>query len=80
MILAVLQMAGFLKQYSFQWIRYRAVWVVVLGCSVYGILLEVMQEYLLSDRYFDVYDALFNVVGCVLGIFVFKFVLYKVTF
>ncbi|MDZ4844156.1 MAG: VanZ family protein [Chitinophagales bacterium] len=45
-----------------------------LICSAYGFLIEVMQGTLSNDRQFDIYDGIANMLGCLLGGIVFKYV------
>ena len=39
----------------------------------YGLMMEVFQFYFTSDRSAELYDALANTFGCILGIFIFPF-------
>ena len=41
--------------------------LVVLVCSLYGILLEVIQYIFLSDRFFEIPDIIANISGSILG-------------
>jgi VanZ family protein len=73
-VLLYLFMKGFTKQYAFSFLRsYTAVTAFSI-CFFYGFLMETMQGLFLVDRYFDIFDVAANSVGCVLGIFIFKFV------
>ena len=42
-------------------------WVVVV-CSAYGILLEVIQYSFFPNRYFEVLDILANIIGSLIGL------------
>jgi len=76
-VLVVLALYGFIKQQAYQNLRAHPMIIAFVSCSVYGFLLEVMQGTLLSDRYFEWYDATANTAGCGLGLFFFRSVLQK---
>ncbi|NND94855.1 MAG: VanZ family protein [Flavobacteriales bacterium] len=46
--------------------------VSALITTIYGILMEVMQETLFVDRFFDWSDVIANTIGVVLGIVIFR--------
>jgi VanZ family protein len=46
--------------------------VTLLISASYGGLTELLQNYLFRGRYGSVYDFLADLIGCVLGIFIFK--------
>lgn len=76
-VLVALCMFGFLKQYRFSVLRFNAATASFLICMPYGLLLEIIQGLWLVDRYFDIYDVVANTIGCVFGIFIYKFVQHK---
>lgn len=76
-VLVILFMYGFVRQYDIKVTRSYPGWIALAICVPYGLMLELMQELLLSDRYFEWYDFMANVAGCVLGIIIFKFVRFK---
>ena len=41
--------------------------VIVLICSLYGILLEMVQHSFLSDRFFEIPDIIANIIGSIIG-------------
>lgn len=45
--------------------------LVLLGSLVFGIVIEVLQEYLTESRTADLYDVLANMGGATVGVFVF---------
>lgn len=49
-----------------------AIRLLMLGCSIYGMLLELAQYTLFPDRYFEWVDALANVLGVLVGYGLFK--------
>ena len=40
---------------------------VVMVCTVYGILLELLQYHFLSDRFFEIHDIIANIIGSFVG-------------
>ncbi len=73
-VLLVLTLYGFLKQDAYKILLSYPMLIAFTLCTAYGFLLEVMQGMLLSDRYFEWYDAVANAAGCVAGIILFKFI------
>ncbi len=60
---------GIFLIFGFLWRRlgYRA-WVVLLAGAAYGMLIEIWQGVMPINRSFDLYDALADTAGTVLGI------------
>jgi VanZ family protein len=46
--------------------------LITLCCIAFGGTIEVLQGTLYTDRYADVWDFIFNGLGCCLGVFVFS--------
>ena len=46
-------------------------WVVIV-CSTYGIMLEIVQFTFFPNRYFEVLDILANIIGSLIGLFIFR--------
>ena len=46
--------------------------VTLLIAAAYGGLTELLQNYLFRGRYGSIYDFLADLIGCVLGIFIFN--------
>jgi VanZ family protein len=44
---------------------------ITLGCIVYGGIIEILQGSLYTDRYADIYDFIFNALGCLFALPVF---------
>jgi VanZ family protein len=59
----------FLLQYGFK----QAYVPVILG-TIYGIIIEFLQQAFFYGRQLDVFDMLANLVGCLIGVFVFPWV------
>ncbi len=50
----------------------------IIFVILWGIVIEFLQEYLVYSRSGDVYDALANSVGAILGYFIFRLVIKKI--
>jgi VanZ family protein len=47
---------------------------VILICTIYGAILEAMQYFFLSDRFFEIPDIIANIIGSIAGtVFVYLF-------
>ncbi len=57
--------------------RIKLQWVTLLIAISYGALTEVLQAYVFKGRCGSIYDFFADVIGCVLGIFVFKIIFRK---
>ena len=44
---------------------------------IYGTIIEVLQELLLADRYFDIKDLGANIIGCFIGGLLFSLIYIK---
>lgn len=69
--MAHLGVFGLLEWLYLNWIclgkRYKNALVITLACIAYGGLIEVLQGTFYTDRYADVWDFLFNSIGCLAG-------------
>jgi VanZ family protein len=73
-VLCYLLIKGFLKQETVASLRNNSkLWAVVLGIA-YGVLIEVLQQYVFIDRSGDVFDAMANSVGAFIGLWAFNFI------
>lgn len=54
--------------------RFKLRWaiVILLACLFYGIIIEILQGSFTVSRSADIYDVLANLIGLILGIFIFK--------
>lgn len=70
---------GYRKEYCENGRAYRVKLqlVTLLIAMSYGALTEVFQRYVFRGRCGSVYDFLADVIGCVLGIFIFKIIFRK---
>lgn len=41
---------------------------ITLACITYGGIIEILQGTLYTDRYADIYDFIFNALGCILAL------------
>jgi VanZ family protein len=76
-LLLFLMMNGAMKQYIFSSKRFKIGGTVFMICFSYSILLESLQPILVSDRVFDYFDIMANLIGCIIGIFLYNFVYFK---
>ncbi|MFZ9942769.1 MAG: VanZ family protein [Bacteroidia bacterium] len=75
-ILSFLLLGSSVKQYIYRRIRYNAMLFSFVTSVCFGVLIEVYQEFVLTDRFGDWADALANGVGALLGLLLFR-VLFK---
>lgn len=70
---------GYRKEYSEREKAYRLrlQCITFAVATLYGALTEILQAYLFKGRYGSVYDLFADVIGCLLGIFVFKMIFSK---
>ena len=68
----VLTLSFLLPLYKFNLIDTRNWFLLMIGCSLYGVLLEFVQYSLFPNRYFEWLDALSNVSGVLLASLLFK--------
>ncbi|MBL0340350.1 MAG: VanZ family protein [Bacteroidetes bacterium] len=76
-ILSFQVMKACVRQYANKSLRYKAVKVSVVTGVIYGGLIELFQEYMLTDRYGDWMDLISNIVGTILGIVLFKLIFFE---
>lgn len=48
--------------------KFLYVFIIIVICLIYGIILEYLQYLLFTGRSADVFDVLFNSIGCILAI------------
>jgi glycopeptide antibiotics resistance protein len=77
MVLLFLMINGAMKQYRFSAIRFKIGSIVFMICFSYSILLETLQPIVMHDRVFDYFDIIANLIGCIIGIFLYNFVYFK---
>lgn len=76
-MLVFLLTTGLKRQYSNGWLRYYAKSTAFWIGMFYGLLLEIMQLLLCSDRFFEMGDIIANSIGCLIGIIGFMLIFGK---
>ena len=66
-VLSLLTYYGWRKQDAYPWFKRATFLKILVLLSIYGFAVEVMQELFTADRHFDIFDALANSTGAVLG-------------
>ncbi|MFN8287107.1 MAG: VanZ family protein [Chitinophagales bacterium] len=66
-ILAVLMLYGWRKQWDYPVLKERTIVRILVLTFAYGFLVEIMQDQLTDDRHFDIYDAIANAAGGIVG-------------
>ena len=66
-LLALLTYFGWVRQDSYAALHRHTFLKIALLLAVYGFSVEVMQEVFTMDRHYDLYDALANSIGAVVG-------------
>jgi len=54
-----------------RWLGRYLMWITV-SCIFYGGLIELLQGAFYVDRYADVWDFVFNALGCLVALFIYK--------
>jgi len=72
-VLCYLVLKGFTKQETIPFFRNHSKLLAVVFCVGYGILIEVLQQYVFIDRSGEVFDALANATGAFIGLWCFSF-------
>ena len=68
LLLFVLTFVGWRKQSQFRILQNVSGLLMLILCSVFGVLIECGQGLLTADRYFDIYDAIANSIGALAGL------------
>lgn len=50
----------------------KRIWQLVIAVILYGIFIELIQHFLISNRQFDVLDIVANIAGCLIGMLLFN--------
>ena len=69
-VLVWLFLKSFQKQ---QKLTKRVIWLTIIGCSLYGLSLEIVQKVFFPHRYFELSDAIANTIGAMIGYGIFQF-------
>jgi VanZ family protein len=73
MVLMLLVLYAFLRHQQMKTFYLPVMFTAFFICVSYGMLIEIMQGTFLKDRQFELYDAMANTSGCVLGALLFKY-------
>ncbi|MBL0328177.1 MAG: VanZ family protein [Bacteroidetes bacterium] len=76
-VLIVLIVRGFELQTTFSSLQKNAKSIGCVLCIAYGGMLELMQEAVFEERSADVYDFIANSFGCLLGLFLYRWIINK---
>ena len=77
-VFVFIMMVGFKKQYSVTWLRYYSATSAILIAISYGILMELLQGFVIMDRNLEFYDIIASSVGSLLGYWLFIQVYFKI--
>lgn len=60
----------------FKSIKYtsKLIFQITVACSLYGILMEFVQEYFTTDRAFDISDMIADAMGCIIAYYFVKWI------
>jgi VanZ family protein len=72
-ILSYLLIRGFIKQKKFSGLKNSPGLSAVIFSIFYGVLIEVLQEYVFIDRSGEFFDALANSIGALIGLLCFNY-------
>ena len=73
-VLTFLMIVGLKKQFTNTKLRHYAIRYSLLICTLYGIAIELLQEFVIYGRQGDIIDVVSNAIGCLVGIIVFKWI------
>ena len=66
-LLSLLTYYGWTRQETFSYLHQHTFFKIVMLLASYGFAVEIMQELFTADRHYDIYDAIANAIGAVLG-------------
>ncbi len=79
LVLVYLMYYGWKKQSSFSFLHKSTILKILIITSSYGFIVEVMQELFTADRHFDIFDALANASGAVVGCYISPYIKNKLS-
>lgn len=74
LILVLLSIWAFGKKNKGNIIPYTTFLKIFASCSMYGILMEILQFTTTTNRNFEIPDIIANIVGCLFGVFLYKLI------
>ena len=66
-LLSLLTYYGWTRQETLSYLHQHTFFKIVILLASYGFAVEIMQELFTADRHYDIYDAIANAIGAVLG-------------
>lgn len=76
-VLSFLLIIALHKQFIFSYRRYKVKFIAVTTAFSFGVLMEIVQQFLCLTRGFELLDVVANAVGCAVGVLIFKIVYSK---
>lgn len=73
-LLTLFWITGLKRQNKSKILRERAFLIIVSGAFVLSLILEIIQEFLVFSRHFEVLDLIANGFGCIFGLLLFKLI------
>lgn len=74
-VFTVLLLRAFVGQYRYKEHRFRYTVLALFIGTIFGFLTEALQKYLFIGRSGNIYDLMADVLGCLMGVFIFEFFL-----
>lgn len=74
MVLTFLMIIGLTKQFTYVKLRHYAIRASLFICTMFGIMIELLQHFFIYGRQGDIIDVLANTLGCLIGIVAFKWI------
>lgn len=71
-VLILLTIWGFLKKNQQKTLPHTTLWIIFASCSMYGVLIEILQHSINTGRNFEIPDIIANIVGCLFGVFLYN--------
>ncbi len=75
-LLSLFWAVGLKRQNIYVGLRRHALRISAFGGFTLSVIIELLQEYVVVSRYFEVLDLIANGIGCIFGILLFK-IIYK---
>lgn len=74
MAISVSSVTAFRKQKKFIQLYQNATYITLIGFTIYGVILEILQGLLFTNRYTEITDMIANTFGVFIGIVIYKLV------
>lgn len=73
-VLSFFLLRGLVQQYQYPKLRLRANQIAIIASTSFGGLIEIFQP-IISDRFADYWDFLANFIGCIGGVFFYRYII-----